>query len=122
MALNAARQEPHEPGSDASSLPQISSSSGVGISQVGVGACREALQQECEGGCWVQMSLEDGFNLIDANTSAVAGPQLGVQTGCGCKPDSAPPTCGPNTCLNGGRCLPTLSGARWVLACGEPIF
>ncbi|XP_050686791.1 putative neural-cadherin 2 isoform X2 [Eriocheir sinensis] len=93
---------------------KISSSSGVGISQVGVGACQEALQRDCEGGCWVQMSLNDGFNLIDANTSAVAGPQLGIQTGCGCKPDAAPPTCSPNTCLNGGRCLPTLAGARCV--------
>lgn len=95
-------------------LPQIGESSGVSISHVGVGACQEAPHRGCAGGCWVQTSLNDGFNLIDANTSAVAGPQLGIQTGCGCGPDEAPPACGPHTCLNGGRCLPTPAGARWV--------
>lgn len=96
-------------------LVQISKTSGVSITHVGVGTCQEASHTNCEGGCWVQMSLDDGFTLIDANTSAVAGPQLGIHMGCGCAPDTVPPTCTPHTCLNGGRCLPTPTGARCVL-------
>ncbi|XP_045113360.1 putative neural-cadherin 2 isoform X2 [Portunus trituberculatus] len=93
---------------------EISKASGVGITHVGVGTCQEQSHRNCDGGCWVRMSLDDGFTLIDANTSAVVGPQLGVHVGCGCASDTHPPTCTPNTCLNGGRCLPTPTGARCV--------
>ena len=96
-------------------LVQISKASGVSITHVGVGTCQEASHSNCEGGCWVRMSLDDGFTLIDANTSAVVGPQLGVHTGCGCTPNTAPSTCTPHTCLNGGRCMPTPASTRCVL-------
>ena len=110
--------------------PQLSNILGVEVKAVGVGTCQEhfvdksrvpmstekrsAVDPECEQGCWARAVLSSGFSIVDANTSAVVGPRLEVQTGCGCDNASPPPdaTCTPYTCLNGGRCVPTSTGTK----------
>lgn len=113
---------------------QLSSILGVEVTAVGTGTCQEnfvdtppsapssrrraVLDAECAYGCWARAVLSSGFSIVDANTSAVVGPRLEVQTGCGCDNTSPPPdtACTPYTCLNGGRCVPTQTGTRQVLA------
>nr|XP_053637261.1 putative neural-cadherin 2 [Cherax quadricarinatus] len=106
---------------------QLSKAIGVTIREVGVSNCDEAAHDEathdaaipneagrCVGGCWV--SLNGGFNIVDANTSAVVGPRVTLRGGCGCG-DATPAVghfCTPHTCLNGGRCVPTSTGTRCV--------
>lgn len=116
---------------------QLSSILGVEVTAVGTGTCQEsfvdtppptpssrrraALDPECAYGCWARAVLSSGFSIVDANTSAVVGPRLEVQTGCGCDNTSPPPDteCTPYTCLNGGRCVPTLASTRQVLVAEE---
>ncbi|XP_071516734.1 putative neural-cadherin 2 [Panulirus ornatus] len=104
---------------------------GVTVQDVGVGTCdetashnttheavHEAIQggTSCVGGCLARAVLNEGFSLVDASTSAMVGPVVGVATGCGCGRSVLPTltTCTPNTCLNGGRCLPISTGARCI--------
>ncbi|XP_042227979.1 putative neural-cadherin 2 isoform X2 [Homarus americanus] len=90
---------------------------GVRITEVGIGACEEAAHGKCEGGCWARASLGGQFTVVDANTSAVVGPWIGVNTGCGCSattPEDVANICSPDTCLNGGRCVPTATGIRCI--------
>lgn len=109
---------------------QLSSVLGVEVTAVGVGTCQEhlvnktpaslstqqrtALDSDCVHGCWARAVLRSGFSIVDANTSAVVGPRMEVQTGCGCDNTSPPidSACTPYTCLNGGRCVPTLTGTK----------
>ncbi|XP_045584423.2 putative neural-cadherin 2 isoform X2 [Procambarus clarkii] len=94
---------------------------GVSIMEVGVGLCQEAAHKSCKGGCWAQSSVGGRFAVVDANTSAVVGPWLDVHTGCGCQTGSTDDTwatCTPNTCLNGGRCIPTVTGTRCICPFG----
>ncbi|XP_050723500.1 putative neural-cadherin 2 isoform X2 [Eriocheir sinensis] len=115
---------------------ELSSILGVEVTAVGTGTCQEnfvdtppgapssrrraALDAECAYGCWARAVLSSGFTIVDANTSAVVGPRLEVQTGCGCDNTSPPPdtACTPYTCLNGGRCVPTLTGTRCICPYG----
>ncbi|XP_071548441.1 LOW QUALITY PROTEIN: putative neural-cadherin 2 [Panulirus ornatus] len=98
---------------------------GVSITEVGVGACTEEVHHEvaahdmpsCAGGCSPLASLSGGYTVVDANTSAVVGPWVGVHSGCGCgtrTPADLTTTCSPETCLNGGRCVPTSTGTRCI--------
>ncbi|XP_045129934.1 putative neural-cadherin 2 isoform X2 [Portunus trituberculatus] len=111
---------------------ELSNILGVEVKTVGVGTCQEHFvdkvhvpvgtekrspaDSECEQGCWARTVLSSGFSIVDANTSAVVGPRLEVQTGCGCDNSSPPPdtTCTPYTCLNGGRCVPTSTGTKCI--------
>ncbi|KAG7158558.1 Neural-cadherin-like 23, partial [Homarus americanus] len=71
----------------------------------------------CVGGCRAWAVLGDGFSVVDAKAWAVVGPRMGVETKCGCgnlPPPAYAHTCTPQTCLNGGRCLPTPTGTRCV--------
>lgn len=119
---------------------QLSNILGVEVKTVGVGTCQEhfvdkvhvpvgtekrsAVDSECEQGCWARTVLSSGFSIVDANTSAVVGPRLEVQKGCGCDNSSPPPdtTCTPYTCLNGGRCIPTSTGTKQVFKCVHASF
>nr|XP_053635865.1 putative neural-cadherin 2 isoform X3 [Cherax quadricarinatus] len=94
---------------------------GVSITEVGVGPCQEEQQEttqmpSCLGGCSAQASLTGGFTVVDANTSAVVGPWVGVHSGCGCstRTPADRTVCSAETCLNGGRCIPTSTGTRCV--------
>ncbi|KAG7159877.1 neural-cadherin 2-like 9, partial [Homarus americanus] len=69
----------------------------------------------CVGGC--RVGVADGYSVVDANTSAVVGPWVGVRSGCGCGSTATPVKdhmCTHHTCLNGGRCIPTSRGIRCV--------
>ncbi|XP_071534605.1 putative neural-cadherin 2 isoform X2 [Panulirus ornatus] len=93
---------------------------GVSITEIGVGTCLEAAHATCEAGCWARAALGDRFTVVDANTSSVVGPWLGIHTGCGCghttntTPEDENNVCSPHTCLNGGRCVPSASGIRCI--------
>ncbi|XP_069183734.1 putative neural-cadherin 2 isoform X2 [Procambarus clarkii] len=98
---------------------------GVSITKVGVGPCQEEHQEmtempSCLGGCSAQASLSGGFTVVDANTSAVVGPWVGVQSGCACgtRTPADRTICTPETCLNGGRCIPTSAGTRCICPYG----
>lgn len=106
---------------------QLSASLGVRVRDVGVVKCHEVTiplpdaveGKRCVGGCWV--GLAEDFTVVDANSSAVVGPRVVMRGRCGCPTQTtviSTPTralpCSPNTCLNGGRCLSTSSGTRWV--------
>ncbi|XP_042883447.1 putative neural-cadherin 2 isoform X2 [Penaeus japonicus] len=91
---------------------------GVSITDVGVGTCEEAAQETlgCLEGCAAHASVTSDFSVVDGNTSAVVGPWVGVHSGCGCArlalaDDSV---CSPDTCLNGGHCVPTPTGTRCI--------
>ncbi|KAK3879098.1 hypothetical protein Pcinc_016307 [Petrolisthes cinctipes] len=91
---------------------QLETIVGVGVSEVGVAKCSE--DGVCVGGCWAIVELGEGFVVVDGGSSAVVSPRVVVRRGCGCNRYSPPPPspqhiCAPNTCLNGGRCLPNLS-------------
>ncbi|KAG0722458.1 Neural-cadherin [Chionoecetes opilio] len=100
---------------------QLSTTLGVGVRDAGVITCQEDATlapnaaAQCVGGCWV--GLGDAFSVVDANSSAVVGPQVVVRGPCSCATTTTPPlgpSCSPNTCLNGGRCLTTSSGTRCI--------
>ncbi|XP_047487091.1 putative neural-cadherin 2 [Penaeus chinensis] len=106
---------------------QISSESGVGVVNVGVGACVTMPSME-DRRAWV----------VDANKTALVTPRLdALDTGCSChahpsqmrqhlahlggadqQPSVAAVThtasCQPNPCLNGGRCIALANGPRCV--------
>lgn len=72
-------------------------------------------EERCVGGCWV--GLAEDFSVVDANSSAMVGPRMLVRGPCGCTNTIMPVqtiSCTPNTCLNGGRCLSTSLGTRFV--------
>lgn len=103
---------------------QIERHLGVLVARIGPGECPET--RKCVSGCWVRPELEDGYVLIDANSSSVVGPKIRLVSGCGCSAPSAEPSgtkeppfhsrpvvkeasngdCGEGGCLNGGRCAP----------------
>ncbi|ROT65134.1 putative neural-cadherin, partial [Penaeus vannamei] len=91
---------------------------GVSITDVGVGTCEEAAQEDlgCSEGCAAQASVTSGFSVVDANTSAVVGPWVGVHSGCGCArfAPADDTVCSADTCLNGGHCVPTPTGTRCI--------
>lgn len=107
---------------------QLSAVLGMSVRDIGVVLCREAtapkpntvMEERCMSGCWV--GLTSNYSIVDANSSAVVGPQVIVQGSCGCSglgADAAITTtpgrahsCSPDTCLNGGRCLSTPAGTR----------
>ncbi|XP_069195930.1 putative neural-cadherin 2 [Procambarus clarkii] len=109
---------------------QLAHALGVDIQDVGVVACQEPAhnpahtpgggRRKCLGGCWSQTVLAEGYSVVDSRTSALVGPRVHLQRGCGCR---APKptyrhTCTPHTCLNGGRCVPTPSGTRCICPYG----
>ncbi|XP_063876237.1 putative neural-cadherin 2 isoform X2 [Scylla paramamosain] len=101
---------------------KLSATLGIGMQDVGVVSCHEdaatsldkVAEERCVGGCWV--GLADHFSVVDANSSAVVGPQVVIRGPCGCTGSTTPQvsSCTPNTCLNGGRCLNTASGSRCI--------
>lgn len=101
------------------SCPQLGEAAGVAIGEVGLGACREGRRPECGGGCVLRAGLSGQFTVVDANTSAVVGPRLSLHATCGCGgvPAGDSRACTRGTCLNGGRCVNTSTGARWVSVC-----
>lgn len=84
---------------------------GVAVGAVGVSGCDEG-EREC--GCWAWVELGEGFAMVDASLTAVVGPRVVVKRKCDCHASTPVPhnTCRPDTCLNGGRCVPTLLGTR----------
>ena len=98
---------------------QLGEAAGVTVGEVGLGACREGRRPGCGGGCVLRAGLSGQFALVDANTSAVVGPRLALHATCSCGGVHAPhpTTCTTGTCLNGGRCVHTSTGARWVSVC-----
>ena len=105
---------------------------GSSVSSVGLGGCNSRSQEHCgTDGCWMSQKISGHFNLVDANTTAIVGPALTLTFSCGCRPPNqvhSSPTplpatlgvidgrldraCSEDTCLNGGRCLPTDDGHR----------
>ncbi|KAK3891745.1 hypothetical protein Pcinc_004389, partial [Petrolisthes cinctipes] len=104
---------------------QLRAVAGVALSGVGVGACGkgrggrggEGREGDGDGGD------EGGYSLVDAGAVAIVGPRRPCRCTRGHHPttaalDTCTPhtcsldTCTPHTCLNGGRCLPTHSGAK----------
>lgn len=63
-------------------------------------------------------SSGDGYSVVEAGRRAVVGPRVELLDVCGCdsvvEPWSDHHTCSTHTCLNGGRCLSTLTGYRCV--------
>ncbi|KAG0710771.1 putative neural-cadherin 2 [Chionoecetes opilio] len=95
---------------------RLGEAAGVTIGQVGVGACREGRRPRCGGGCVLRAGLSGQFSVVDANTSAVAGPRLALHTTCGCGglPAGHATPCIAGTCLNHGRCVHIATRARCV--------
>lgn len=105
---------------------QLNAMLGISIRDIGIVSCREGTApmpevvagERCVGGCWVGLTTE--FTIVDANSSAVVGPQVVVRSSCGCSSSSATVAttsaranpCTPDTCFNGGRCLSTSSGTQ----------
>ncbi|XP_042237522.1 putative neural-cadherin 2 isoform X2 [Homarus americanus] len=109
---------------------KISSESGVGVTNVGVGVCITVTSAEHTkgGSVWV----------VDANRTSLVTPRLEISdSGCSChayrphlahqwqvtpsadaQPSAAavtqPASCHPNPCLNGGRCMAHTRGPRCV--------
>ena len=106
--------------------PQLAEALGVAVQNVGVTTCQEAPREDpyhpllepwgCTSGCWASTELGQGFVVVDANVSSVVGPQMTVRRGCGCTASLSleEPGCAPNTCLNGGRCIPLMGGFRYA--------
>ncbi|XP_071515440.1 putative neural-cadherin 2 isoform X1 [Panulirus ornatus] len=103
----------------------------VTIQDVGAAICPETSYDatlkptnetsSCEGGCWARAVLGRGYSVVDARNTAVVGPRLEIRRGCGCLGPTNPPedrACGPDTCLNGGRCVPTPTGTRCICPYG----
>ncbi|KAK3863954.1 hypothetical protein Pcinc_030318, partial [Petrolisthes cinctipes] len=92
---------------------QLAEAVGVGVGAVGVSGCEEGAR-EC--GCWAWVELGEGFAVVDANLTAIVGPRVVVRRRCDCHAPTPvqPNTCRPDTCLNGGRCVPTLLGTRCI--------
>ena len=110
----------------------MESSLGVRVVSKGANDCNEKDLKKCKHqGCWIRTEVGSGFSLIDANTSSIVGPSLTLTSSCGCRPPtqkSGQPVslpaahalmeekydhaCAHNTCLNGGRCLPTRGGHK----------
>lgn len=94
---------------------QLGEAAGVAIGDVGLGACREGRRTGCGGGCVLRAGLSGEFSLVDANTSSVAGPRFTTHAACGCGAATRDAqTCTEGSCLNGGRCVHSSTGARWV--------
>ncbi|KAG7163365.1 neural-cadherin 2-like 1, partial [Homarus americanus] len=103
---------------------------GVGIQDIGVATCQESTHQSnntptkepqgCVGGCWARTVLEDGYSVVDAHSSSLVGPRVHVHRGCGCVTPTLAleNTCTSETCLNGGRCIPTSTGTRCICPYG----
>ncbi|MPC26555.1 Neural-cadherin [Portunus trituberculatus] len=101
---------------------KLSATLGTSVQDVGVISCHEdaaasldkIAEERCVGGCWV--GLAEHFSVVDANSSAVVGPQVVIRGPCGCTGTTTPRvnSCTPDTCLNGGRCLSTASGSRCI--------
>ena len=106
---------------------------GVKVKTIGVGICKDESRKKCgEKGCWVNIDIGSKFSLIDANTTAIVGPTLGLKTSCGCrrpffnglKSKASHPTahalieevmvrgCTKSACLNGGKCIPSRDGFK----------
>ncbi|KAK7072335.1 hypothetical protein SK128_007151 [Halocaridina rubra] len=91
----------------------------VKILSIGVGTCRENIHtpsHHCSEGCSTRVSLATGFSVIDANTSALVGPWVNIQHGCTCNIAHIAELdmCTPNTCFNGGQCVPMETGTRCI--------
>ncbi|XP_068212164.1 putative neural-cadherin 2 isoform X4 [Palaemon carinicauda] len=100
---------------------------GVSVLDVGVGACKENSHDQssiCREGCSARVSPGSGFSVVDANTSALVGPWVNIQNGCSCQSphEFEDDTCSTNTCLNGGRCIPTDTGTRCICPHGTSGF
>ena len=112
---------------------QLESQVGVKVNAIGVGICSPEARAKCGlSGCWMNIDIGSRFSLIDANSSAVVGPALGLSTSCGCRrnfyekrklkghhptahaliENAFSRTCTKTTCLNGGRCIPTKKGYK----------
>ncbi|XP_069188218.1 putative neural-cadherin 2 [Procambarus clarkii] len=76
-------------------------------------------------------TLETPYSVVEAGTRAIVGPRVDLIDLCVCErhsqaPERTPPphtctshtctssACTPHTCLNGGRCLPTLAGYKCI--------
>ena len=112
---------------------QLEEAVGVTVSSIGLGGCSVRSQQHCgSAGCWLSHKISPFFNLVDANSTSLAGPGLSLTFSCGCRPPTQthsnatpiPATlgvmdgrldkdCHEDTCLNGGKCLPDHDGPRY---------
>ncbi|KAG0723202.1 putative neural-cadherin 2 [Chionoecetes opilio] len=110
---------------------QLSHILGVGLVEVGVGACggeddgSPPHHELCR-----KVSRRSGYTVADADSTAVVGPTMKFGCGCECgrgrgcgwcakgSAASSSHTCTPHSCLNGGRCYPTSDGVR--CACPQP--
>ncbi|KAG7161552.1 neural-cadherin 2-like 5 [Homarus americanus] len=65
-----------------------------------------------------QAAVSDAYSVVEAGTRAMVGPRVDVLDMCRCDRYNTPQgghyTCTPHTCLNGGRCLPTVTGYRCI--------
>lgn len=77
---------------------------GITVTMVNVDMC---LQETCEsGGCSNVLKIGDEPNYVNANGTSFIGVATTVVAECVCQATdfSAPPSCTPGYCLNGGTC------------------